>query len=334
MNDSGFVRNNVRVKNDRATLRAFLESLPPGTPIALETTGSWYWFADEIEESGHVVHLTHARKAKLMMGQINKTDKLDASGLALLLRNGTLPVVWIPPRELRDQRALLRTRMSLVRIRTRIKNRIHATFSQYGIRIEEVSDIFGVSGRGHVSERAAELPPETRRSMDHSLTLLDQVQSHIDSIESRLHEILADTEDMRLLMTMPGVGKILASVIALEVGDVYRFPGPSHLASYCGLVPRVNASGGKVYFGRVRPDVNRSLKWAYVEAANVVSVNHTRWGDSRHVARQYRKVRTRKGHHKAVVAVARHLSEATYWMLRRREPYRERNDIMASSSHG
>jgi len=330
----GCVVREVRVKNDRESLRSFLDQLPSGSPIALETTGSWYWFVDEIEDAGHVVYLTHARKAKLMMGHVNKTDKLDARGLALLLRNGTLPVVWIPPKGLRDQRSLLRTRMWLVGIRTRIKNRIHATFLQHGIRIEEVSDIFGVSGRRHISDRRLELPPETSRSMERSLTLLDQLQEHIDCIEARLKEILSDTEDMKLIMTLPGVGKILASVIALEVGDISRFPDPSHLASYCGLVPRVNASGGKTYFGRVRSDVNRYLKWAYVEAASVISLHHARWEESKHVACLYRRVQARRGHYKAVVAVARHLSEATYWMLRKKEPYMERRRGAISSTRG
>jgi len=115
---SGRARPPARVANDRESLRLFLEGLEPGRPIAVETTGSWYWFLEEIERAGHVPLLAHAGKAKLMMGQLNKTDKLDARGLAVLLRNGTLPTVWIPPRELRDQRELLRLRMALVNMCT------------------------------------------------------------------------------------------------------------------------------------------------------------------------------------------------------------------------
>jgi len=89
---------------------------------------------------------TSARKAKLMMGQINKTDKLDARGLNTLQRNGTLPTVWIPPGELRDQRELPRTRMALVRQRTQLKNRLHATLAKYALHDVEVTDLFGVRG--------------------------------------------------------------------------------------------------------------------------------------------------------------------------------------------
>jgi hypothetical protein len=87
----------------------------------VETIGNWYWIVDEIEAAGCIPRLVHARKAKLMMGEINKTDRLDARGLNRLQRNGTLPTVWIPSGELRDQRDLPRTRMVLVRQRTRVR---------------------------------------------------------------------------------------------------------------------------------------------------------------------------------------------------------------------
>jgi hypothetical protein len=104
--------------HERGAFRQFLARCEPGSPVALETVGNWYWIVDDIEGAGCIPKLVHARKAKLMMGQINKTDKLDARGLNTLQRNGTLPTVWIPPGQLRDQRELPRTRMTLVRQRT------------------------------------------------------------------------------------------------------------------------------------------------------------------------------------------------------------------------
>jgi hypothetical protein len=92
----------------------------------VETIGNWYWIVDEIEAAGCLPKLVHARKAKLMMGAINKTDKLDVRGLNQLQRNGTLPTVWIPPGEMRDQRDLPRTRMVLVRQRS-VEDLLHIT---------------------------------------------------------------------------------------------------------------------------------------------------------------------------------------------------------------
>jgi transposase len=110
-----------RLAHERGTFQRFLARCEPGSPVALETVGNWYWIVDEIEGAGCLPKLVHARKAKLMMGQINKTDKLDARGLNTLQRTGTLPTVWIPPGALRDQRELPRTRMALVRQRTQLK---------------------------------------------------------------------------------------------------------------------------------------------------------------------------------------------------------------------
>ncbi len=152
--------------------------------------------------------LVHPRKAKLMMGQINKTDKLDANGLAMLSRNGTLPTVWIPSGELRDQRELVRMRMSLVSIRTKLKNRIHATLAKYNLIIEEVSDVFGVQGRRILDNCLSQLPPETRHSVKEQLKLLDEVQDQIKTAEKRIQETVKQTPQMQLLKTLPGVGPI------------------------------------------------------------------------------------------------------------------------------
>ena len=95
---------------------------------------------------------------------------------------------------------------------------------------------------------------------------------------------------MMLLKTLPGIGPILAVVIAMEIGDVNRFPGPDRLASYAGTVPRIASSGGKTFYGKVWPDVNRYLKWAFVEAANVAVVHQKNWAN-RHVVRLYKRIR-------------------------------------------
>lgn len=322
INEAGHRGSCIRVENDRYQFSRFLQTLPPGSPIAVETVGNWYWMIDEMEKARHEPRLTHAGKAKLMMGQINKSDKLDANGLALLLRNGTLPSVWIPPSELRDQRELPRMRMAMVKVRTLFKNRIHASLSKYAIQIKEVSDIFGAQGRKLMENRLSELPPQTRRSIEEQLKLLDQVKERIKECEKQIEKIIEETPAMRQLMTIPGVGPILATVIAMEIGQIDRFPRAENLASYAGTVPRIKESGGKIRYGRVRPDVNRYLKWALIEAANVVVLHQNRWPES-HVVQLYRRIKQRRGHAKAIVAVARHLAEATYWMLTRNEPYKE-----------
>ena len=311
-----------RVEHNREEFRAFIKTLAPGMPIAVESTSNWYWLIEELEKAGHRPVLTHAGKAKLMMGNINKTDKLDALGLAKLLRNGTLPSVWIPPSEIRDQRELPRMRLVLVHMRTMLKNRIHATFAKYGINFGEISDLFGKRGRQAIADAMRELPPETVCSIEQELELLDQVQAQIEIAEERIKEVIKVTPVMQLLMTMPGVGAVLAIGIALEMGDVSRFPDSAHFASYAGTVSRVSSSGGKTRMGKVRPDVNRYLKYAFIEAVNVTVMNQERWAN-RHTVLLYQRIKERRGHGKAVVAVARHLAEAAYSIVKNGEPYIE-----------
>jgi transposase len=322
LDDTGKFILRERVEHEREGYRAFLRNLPPCSEIALETTGNYYWMIEEIEQAGHIAWLTHARKAKLMNGQINKTDKLDAEGLARLLKSGTLPTVWIPPGELRDQRELPRMRLVFVSIRTRLKNRIHATFAKYNITFEGVSDIFVGKGRRWLEDSLSELPPETRVSVQEELGLLDQVEQFIQQAEQRIAEIIKQDHAMQLLDTIPGVGPILAITIALEMGDVDRFPNREKFASYSGKVPRVISSGGRTYHGRVLPDVNRYLKWAFTEAANAIVLQQHRLGDC-HVTRLYHRIYRNKGHARAITAVGRHLAEAAYQMLKYNVPYQE-----------
>jgi transposase len=136
-----------RVNHERSAIRAFLKDFPEGTAVALECVGNWYWIVDEIEEAGCVPLLAHAAKAKVMMGNVNKTDKLDAEGLDTLLYLGKLPAVWPPPGETRDERELHRARMALCKYRAALKNRIRATLSKYALSSNEHSDIFVGKGR-------------------------------------------------------------------------------------------------------------------------------------------------------------------------------------------
>jgi transposase len=319
--DTGHTRQR-RIAHERGAIRKYLGECEQPTEVAVEATGNWYWIVSEIEQAGHVPRLVHPRKAKLMMGMINKTDKLDVHGLNRLQRNGTLPTVWIPPRELRDLREVTRVRMMLGNQRTRLKNRISSTLAKYALRVEGASDMYSAKVRPRLLEQVELLPEHTAWAATLMLQQLDFVQAQIREQEQRLKELLQVTPAMELLMSLPGIGLILAAVLALEIGDITRFASAERLASYAGTTPRVHASGGKVRYGRLRPDINRYLRWAFVEAGNSVAVNHKRCAH-RHVSRLYSRLRARRGHSKAIGAVARHLAEASFWVLSRSEPYRD-----------
>lgn len=318
----GTVVRETKILHERGAFRRFLAGCEPGSPVAVETVGNWYWIIDEVEAAGCLPQLVHARRAKLMLASANKTDRLDARGLVRLQRTGTLPVVWIPPRELRDARELPRGRMVLVGQRTRLKNRIHATLSKYGIAFPEVSDLFGRRGLQALQKRMGELPPQTEFVLVRLLAQVQGLDREIATLEQRMAERFEPDETTRLLMTLPGVGFILGIVLRTEIGDVRRFPRSEQLASYAGTVPQVHESGGRRRYGPLRVDVNQYLKWAFVEAANGVCRTR-RQHRQRHTTRLYERIARRRGHKTAIGAVARHLAEAAYWMLTKGEPYRE-----------
>jgi transposase len=146
----------------------------------------------------------------------------------------------------------------------------------------------------------------------------------ITAFEERMLERIELTPDMQRLKTIPGVGNILAIVIEREIGTVDRFPAAGHLAAYAGVVPKVHSSGGKTRYGRMRKQANNYLKWAFIEAANVVVAHrhHASWREKK-VTLVYERICRRKGHATAVGAVARHLAESAFWILTKGEDYQD-----------
>src|SRR5215471_3809110 len=212
-----------RLAHARGCIKSFVQRWTPGSPVAVETVGNWYWVVDEIEAGGGKPQLVNARLAKLMIGNVNKSDKLDAKGLNMLQRTGTLPTVWIPPSGVRDARELPRTRMVFSRQRTQLKNRVHATLSKYGYSIDEVSDAFGKRGRQIIEELSSKLPPHTKQALDHVLDQLDEIIENLKAIEANMINVFAPCPQTIWLQSLPGVGQILAVVIWTEIGSIERF---------------------------------------------------------------------------------------------------------------
>lgn len=245
-----------------------------------------------MEAAGHLPRLANPTESKKCMGKPHKHDPLDAKGLSILLRNGTLPECWIPPKPLRDQRELLRTRMALRDLRASLKHRIHGALARYGLQTTGFTDLFGKTGRAYLTRCLTELPPETGRMVTTQVAAMDEL-TRITTIEQRIHAQIEPSADVRLLMTIPGVGPILGPVIGLEIGNVARFPRAEQLASYAGLVPRLSQSGEHVRLDGTARQVNQYLKWAFVEAATCAVKLH-RYREE-HIGRLYRRLFRKRG---------------------------------------
>lgn len=334
----------IRVNHEGGELGRFLQSLEPGSPVALEAGLNWMWMVDQIEKAELEPRLTNPLEAKKRIGGVNKLDSKDAAGLLTLLRSGTLPEVWIPHGAQRDLRGLVRSRLVLRHYVSGMKCRLHGVLTQYGLKPlvceeEEVEfrDWFTVHARAALMKSIDALPAATREGMRQEYLAMAELERHVKSVEIAIRARLGALGWIRLLRTLPGVGSILSATIWTEIGEVQRFPSAERLAAYAGLLPRTHSSGGKTWRGPTPRACNHYLKWAFVEAANTIASQGRKMEKKHpHVVHLYERVKANtKMSGKAKVAVARHLAEASWWVLTKKQVYREPTSAsVASSTNG
>ena len=263
---------------DRGPLREELRTWPEGTPVVLEGTFGWGWLSDELSAAGLEPHLASSRKVAAWRNArgLAKSNRTDADLLSELW--GQQPrwwEVWLAPPEVRSQREWLRYRMTLVRLQTGLKNRIHAILHRHGM-VHGETDLFGTSGRRFlnllVAPNDTTLPESARAMLKGYLQLLDQLRRQIANVTRELRRQITRTPAGERLRTLPGIDYILGYTILAEVGRIERFRSAKHLASYSLLAPRAYDSGdddGEAPKGRhVGHAGRRTLKWAWIEAAH------------------------------------------------------------------
>jgi transposase len=235
--------------------------------------------------------------------------------LAELSRRDLVPAIWLPTPAVRAERERARWRLHLVRHRSALKNRIHATLLAFGHPCP-VSDLFGVGGRELLAR--LELPGPWAADTTAALYLIDELDHQIIECERALRQLGADHRYVPLLMTTPGIGWVLGFTIAAEIGDIARFPSPTKLAGYTGLCPRVYQSGGKDHRGPLAKNGPKYLRWALIEAATHAARHPV-------YAERYRRTKTRLGRQRgpkvAQVDLARRLAEAIWHMLSTNRPF-------------
>ncbi|MBI5379984.1 MAG: IS110 family transposase [Nitrospirae bacterium] len=315
MDARGEVLEQVRLANTEEDLGTYLCALPPETAVAVEATGNWSRFYEMIEERDLAVTLAHPYKTRAIAAARIKTDKIDSTMLAHLLRTNLLPAAYIPPRSVRDLRELLRYRASLVSLRTQIKNKVQAILSKPGT-VPPVKHVFGKKGTRFLEQ--VPLRSCYRTALDGYLTLLQTLQTERD----RLGEVLATQaqadSQARLLQTIPGIGTYSALRILSEIGEIDRFPDARRLCSYAGLVPSVHASGGTTRRGPLTKQGSKWLRWILIETS-LHAVNGAPQFRS-----LYWRVQRKHGANTARVAVARAVLKTIYAMLRTDKPFEAR----------
>jgi transposase len=206
---------------------------------AIESMNGARCVHDQLELAGWRVEIADAVKVRGLAPLACKTDRIDAWVLAELSRRDLVPAIWLPDPRVRGERERARFWLHLVRHRSSLKQRVHAVLLAHG-RPCPVSDLFGVRGRA-LLERLA-LPEPWAGTVQASLRLIDELEREIAACEAELRQEGADHRYVPLLLSVPGIGWVLAYTIAAEIGDIARFPSSTKLAGYTGLCPRVYQS--------------------------------------------------------------------------------------------
>ena len=301
---------NRRVRSDREELlRVFGETGPEqALEVAFEATYGWGWFADLLEDAGIPAHMAHPRANKAITSARVKNDAVDAKTLAHLLRTDLLPESWIAPPPVREGRRLVRMRTSMVRIRSRLKNQVHAIFADYGLHPTESSLFAG----NNLTELCRRLPILTRKRVEANLRLIEDIDKELDLADAQIHKLFARDAGVRRLLPIPGIGIITAAIIVAEVGDITRFPSARHFCSWCGLTPTEHSSAEHTRRGHISKQGSRWLRWVLVEAACHSYRN-------RELAVLQGNVASRRGDKIARIALARRLATLSFYALRNPE---------------
>ena len=301
-----------RVAQYRQPVRAAIESM----------TGARF-VHDQLELAGWDVSIADCVKVKGLAPLACKTDKIDAWVLAELSRRDLIPEIWLADPGVRAERERARWRLHLVHHRTALKNRIHQTLITFGLPCP-VADLFGVRGRKLLDGFA--MPEPWLGSVRGALQLIDDLSRQIAERERELRELGADHPYVPLLLTVPGIGWVLAYTIAAEIGDIHRFPSPTKLIGYTGLCPSVRQSGEQDYRGPITKHGPRYLRWGLIEAAHRAATT-TAYSARYHTIK--RRLGRQRGSKVATVDIARQLTKAIWHMLNRNQPFAPGGAIVA-----
>jgi transposase len=302
--EEGKVALNRNVVNGSEPFLRLIGDLPAGTPVAFEAAFGWGWLAELLEDYGFEPHLVHPLRCKAIASARLKNDKVDAAILAQLLRADLLPEAWIAPPATRQLRALLRHRARLVRLRTQLRNRIHAVAAGHGY--DRGGSYWAGPGRAWLAE--LDLPPASREIVTGCLAVIDGLAPMPDRPGHELHRHAKAGPRVKVLTALPGVGEFTALVMLAEIGDITRFPTARKLAAWAGLTPAVRGSDLKVRHGHISKQGSAWLRWVLTEAAQKAR-------RSPDFAASYTAIARRRGKNIATTAIARKLLTRAWHLL-------------------
>jgi len=305
-----------KFENNKENIVKFLSVFHSNeTKVVMESTCVWQYIYDIIDEQGFETKLSNPGRTKAIACARMKTDSIDANTLADLLRANLVAESYVPNKDIRNLRDVVRQRKSLVKERTQIKNKIHACLNMHGIQLP-----FSTLCDKAIEWTFSEIEHTTFKTIIKVyINILEQFNAEINIIDDKMEQIALQDKQANLLMTIPGIKSTRALEIVSEIADISRFETSGKLCSYAGLVPSIRQSGNTLRFGRLVQQSSRSLKNALIEASwNIVRVK-----EPNQLQVFYKKLCKKKSKQKAICAVARKLCCIIFAMLKKQEEFKD-----------
>jgi transposase len=300
--------------SDTISLNHFVNSLRSDDILAMEAQPGSFYLYDLCKPKVKEVHILEPHWLGAILGrEESKTDRNDTGLMLKLMRANVLKTVWVPPPDVRAQRILTAHYRRLDKERTRYLNRSQALLQDHGLAYE-AANLLKADVKLVLIKLEGRMLPTAVQVLASTLRLLRVVDEELSLVKAQIQATIHPKRD--IAVTLPGLDSLLASVALAFIGDVSRFQTPDSLANYC-LVPSHKNTGGKVRHGKTKRRGSAHLRWAMVEAAN--SAKRV----PGHLRDLYFKRLRRRGHDKAIVAVARKMVEILWHMLTKNEPYRD-----------
>jgi transposase len=313
--ENGKLHHAGRVDMTRTALEGFGKGLLPSDEIVIEATGNCMAVSRVLSSFAARVIIANPLQVKAIAQAHVKTDKIDAGTLASLHAAGYLPEIWTPDAKTERRRRLAARRCQVVRHRTRIKNEVHAILHAHLIPRCPHADLFSRVGRAWLLQQP--LPDDERAAIERHIRELDRLAQDLHALDKDIALDSIEDPEIAHLLTITGINLTVAAGIMAAIGDITRFSSPQKLVSYFGLNPRVRQSGlGIAHHGRISKSGRSHARAMLVEAA---------WAAAKAPGPLHAffvRVRAKRGHQIAAVAVARKLTVLCWHLLTKDTDYR------------
>jgi transposase len=305
---NGKIVNQTKMNNERVL--SYLAHFNV-SKVGMESSNQIAPLYRQLASKGYSVVVSHPKKTRYIAEAKIKSDRVDSKAIAELVRLDALPLAYVPDKEIAILREKVRRRAFLVRERVKLRVKIKSVLTYEGLKWPSDHGLFTKKGLEWL--HGLNLGP-----VESYLRVLKPLDDEIKLLSNELAGIAEDNEDVKLLMSIPGIGYYSALLMKSEIGDIKRFPFGERLCSYAGLVPSTYASGKSIRHGSITKEGSRWLRWIMVEAAQT----HVHKYDTS-ITRAYSRIAERKGKKVAVIAAARKLLMCSYSVLKNKRPYQD-----------